>query len=107
MGDATLTPTGADTAPRSLPILYPGSCEPLKAVVHGMALSLAALMGAYNAAAWLRRRQSHLAINAVIYIAAVFWEQRHVAHHLIPCLPETTATQSAVDSDAAGEQRAA
>jgi hypothetical protein len=44
-------------------------------------------MGAYNAAAWVRRRQSHLAINATIYIAAVFWEQRHVAHHLLPCLP--------------------
>jgi hypothetical protein len=46
-------------------------------------------MGAYNAAAWVRRRQSHLAINATIYVAAVFWEQRHVAHHLLPCLPST------------------
>lgn len=72
-------------APRSLAILYPGSCEPLKAVIHGMALSLAAVMGAYNAAAWLRRRQRHLAVNAVIYLAAVVWEQRHVAQHRVLC----------------------
>jgi len=71
----------------SLAILYPGNCEPLKASFHGVALLLAAVMGAYNAAAWVRRRQSHLAINATIYIAAVFWEQRHVAHHLPLCLP--------------------
>jgi len=71
----------------SLGILDNGNCEPLKATIHGVALVLAAVMGAYNAAAWLRRRQSHLAINATIYIAAVFWEQRHVAHHLLPCLP--------------------
>lgn len=55
----------------SLAILYPGNCEPLKASFHGVALILAAVMGAYNAAAWVRRRQSHLAINATIYIAAV------------------------------------
>ena len=73
----------------SLPILYPGNCEPLKAAVHGVALVLAGVMGAYNVAAWLQRRQSHLAVNAVIYIAAAVWEQRHVAHHLIPCLPGT------------------
>ena len=71
----------------SLPILYPGHCEPLKAAFHGVALVLAGVMGAYNTAAWMRRRQSHLAVNAVVYIAAAFWEQRHVAHHLFPCVP--------------------
>ena len=76
------------TAPKtSLPILYPGNCEPLKAAFHAAALVLAGVMGAYNTAAWLRRRQSHLAINAVIYLAAAAWEQRHVSHHLYPCLP--------------------
>ena len=108
MGPDPLTPLGADTDPPSLAILYPGSCEPLKAIVHGMALSLAAVMGAYNAAAWLRRRQSHLAINAVIYFAAVFWEQRHVVHHMVPCLPDTTAAPgSGVAADPPGEQKAA
>jgi len=74
----------------SLGILDNGNCEPLKATIHGVALVLAAVMGAYNAAAWLRRRQSHLAINATIYIAAVFWEQQHVAHHLADCFPSTS-----------------
>lgn len=75
------------TAPiTSLAILYPGKCEPLKAAFHGAALVLAGVMGAYNIAAWLRRRQSHLAVNAVIYLAAACWEQRHVSHHMHPCL---------------------
>ncbi|MGH9370567.1 MAG: hypothetical protein ACRD15_03435 [Vicinamibacterales bacterium] len=78
-----------DAPKPSLPLLYPGNCEPLKAACHGLALVLAGLMGAYNTAAWLRRRQSHLAINAAIYMAAAFWEQRHVAHHLLSCLPST------------------
>ena len=78
------------TAPNiSLAILYPGKCEPLKAAFHGAALVLAGVMGAYNTAAWLRRRQSHLAINAVIYLAAACWEQRHVSHHMHPCLAVT------------------
>jgi len=83
---------------RSLAILYPGNCEPLKATFHGVALVLAAVMGAYNTAAWMRRRQSHLAINATIYIAAVIWEQRHVAHHLFPCFP--SASPASVDVNA-------
>lgn len=94
-----------DCENRSLAILYPGSCEPLKAVVHGMALSLAAVMGAYNLAAWLRRRQPHLALNAAVYIAAVLFEQRHVAHHLVPCLttkaPDTSGNQAAADQQIA------
>ena len=69
----------------SLPILDVGSCEPLKAAIHGTALGLCALMGLYNAAAWLKRRQAHLAINAVIYLAATYWEQRHVAQHIVRC----------------------
>jgi hypothetical protein len=63
-------------------VLYCGNCERLKAGVHGLALATAALCGAYNLAAWLVRRQRHLAINAVFYSAAVFWESKHVRHHL-------------------------
>ena len=65
-----------------LTVLQCGECEPLKAGVHGSALALAAVMGLYNAAAWLRRRDAHLAVNAVLYAALVAWEQKHVAHHL-------------------------
>jgi hypothetical protein len=94
-------------AERPLTILDVGCCEPLKAVVHATALGLAALMGAYNAAAWLRRRQSHLAVNAVIYIAAAFWEQRHVAHHLVPCLPPVPVSDGEEEDPAPDESRAA
>ena len=65
-----------------LNVLKCGSCEVLKAGVHGTALGLAVIMGVYNAAAWLRRREQHLAVNAVLYAALTAWEQKHVAHHL-------------------------
>jgi hypothetical protein len=65
-----------------LTVLKCGECEPLKASVHATALGLSALMGLYNAAAWLSRRDAHLAVNAVLYTALAAWEQHHVAHHL-------------------------
>lgn len=65
-----------------LPVLQCGNCEPLKAGFHAATLGLCAIMGLYNAAAWLSRRQRHLAVNAVIYTALTLWEERHVAHHL-------------------------
>lgn len=82
-----------------LNVLNSGSCEAFKTGVHATALGLAVVMGAYNAAAWLRRRQPHLAVNAVLYAALATWEQRHVAHHLAmlhrrrevgPAVPVTT-----------------
>jgi hypothetical protein len=74
-------------ARRALPILDVGCCEPFKAAIHGAAMGLTVLMGAYNAAAWLRRRQRHLAINAVIYLTAAIWEAHHVQEHVARCLP--------------------
>jgi hypothetical protein len=68
-----------------LPILKQGSCEPFKAVVHGASLGLCALMGLYNAAAWINRRERHLAVNALVYGLAVAWEHRLVARHLNAC----------------------
>ena len=65
-----------------LKVLKCGNCEPLKLGVHGAALGLAALCGLYNAAAWLSRRDRHLAVNAVLYAALIAFEQRHVAHHM-------------------------
>jgi hypothetical protein len=66
----------------NLTVLQCGECEPLKAGVHGSALAIVALMGLYNAAAWLKRRDTHLAVNAVLYAALAAWEQKHLAHHL-------------------------
>lgn len=65
-----------------LDVLECGSCEALKLGVHATTLGLAVMMGAYNAAAWLRRREQHLAVNAVLYAALIAWEREHVAHHL-------------------------
>ena len=39
------------------------NCEELKLGVHALALGVAALCGAYNAAAWFSRRERHLAIT--------------------------------------------
>ena len=63
-------------------MLQCGECEPLKAGVHGAAFGLFALMGLYNAAAWLSRRERHLAMNAVLYSVLTLWEQHHVTHHI-------------------------
>lgn len=68
-------------------ILDSGSCEPLKAGVHGVAFALAATCALYNTAAWIKRRQSHLAVNAVLYWTLAYWERVHVVHHLNACAP--------------------
>jgi len=65
-----------------LQVLKCGNCEELKLGVHAGALGLAALCGLYNAAAWLSRREAHLAVNTVLYVALTLWEQQHVVHHL-------------------------
>ena len=66
----------------TMDVLKCGRCETLKAGVHATALGLAVVMGLYNAAAWLTRREQHLAVNTVLYAALVAWEQKHVAHHI-------------------------
>ncbi len=65
-----------------LEVLKCGNCEELKAGVHATALGLFVVMGLYNTFAWLSRRESHLALNAVLYTALTAWEQQHVMHHL-------------------------
>jgi hypothetical protein len=65
-----------------LKVLKCGNCEELKLGVHGLTLGLATICGLYNAAAWLSRREKHLAVNAVLYAALIAFEQRHVAHHI-------------------------
>jgi|RhiMetStandDraft_4_1073278.scaffolds.fasta_scaffold86705_2 hypothetical protein len=65
-----------------LSIICHGRYEVLKASVHGVALSVAALCAVYNFAAWVGRRQRHSWINAVLYGALTAWEVHHVQHHL-------------------------
>ncbi len=80
-------------------VLSVGECEPLKATVHGVAVGIAGLCAAYNAAAWLHRRQVHLAINTVIYGAAVFWECCHVMSHLNECAPAAPVVEPPADDE--------
>ncbi len=64
-----------------LDILESGERETVKAAVHGVALALTLVMDAYNLAAWVRRRQGHLAVNTLVYSALAVFEYRHVRHH--------------------------
>ena len=78
-----------------LKLLQCGNCEPLKLGVHAAALGIAAVCGLYNAAAWLSRREQHLAVNTVLYAALIAFEQRHVLHHIaelrrLPATPDAT-----------------
>ncbi len=63
-------------------VLNSGNCERVKAAVHGVALATAAVCSGYNIAAWLVRRERHLAVNGLFYSAAVMVEIVHVRHHL-------------------------
>jgi hypothetical protein len=90
-----------------LPVLQCGSCEPLKAGIHATALGLLAVMGLYNAAAWLSRRDRHLAVNAVLYTMLCAWEQQHVAHHVALIRRGTAEDQPAAAEPAVAAQIAA
>ena len=75
-----------------LKVLKCGNCEELKLGVHALALGVAALCGAYNAAAWLSRRERHLAVNTLMYAALIAFEQQHVSHHIAEIRrPQTTS----------------
>lgn len=82
-------------------MLNVGQCEPLKAAVHGVLLATVTVCAAYNTAAWLKRRQRHLAINAVVYGIAIWWERAHVKHHLVACTPAEPARLALVVAPAA------
>jgi hypothetical protein len=77
-------------------VLKCGNCEELKLGVHAMALGLAALCGAYNAAAWLSRRERHLAVNAMLYAALIAFEHQHVTHHIAELRQPMTLPQQPV-----------
>ena len=89
-----------------LKVLECGNCEELKLGVHGLTMGLAVLCGLYNAAAWLSRREPHLAVNTVLYAALIAFEQRHVSHHMAEIRrPRETPTPipTAVDPAIAAE----
>lgn len=53
----------------------------VKAATHGALCALAGMCLVYNIAAWLRRRQQHSVVNAVVYAGLVAFEVMQVAHH--------------------------
>jgi hypothetical protein len=71
-----------DRMTMDLKVLKCGNCEELKLGVHALALGVAALCGVYNAAAWLSRRERHLAVNTIMYAALIAFERQHVSHHI-------------------------
>ena len=71
-----------DRMTMDLKVLKCGNCEELKLGVHALALGVAALCGLYNAAAWLSRRERHLAVNTLMYAALIAFERQHVSHHI-------------------------
>lgn len=60
----------------------PGHGERLKATIHAALGSLAALCTLYNATAWGRRRERHLAVNVILYAALTVFESAQVRRHL-------------------------
>ena len=82
-----------------LSIICHGRYEMLKAGVHSVALSVAALCAVYNFAAWVGRRQRHSWVNALVYGALTAWEVHHVLHHLncrvVPIAPPSDAKRAA------------
>jgi hypothetical protein len=63
-----------------------GEREVLKGAFHGAGGVLAALMAAYNIAAWCYRREPHLGVNAIVYTVATLWEVKQTAHHFERCV---------------------
>jgi hypothetical protein len=86
-----------------LKVLKCGNCEELKLGVHVLALGVAALCGAYNAAAWLSRREPHLAVNTLMYAALIAFEEQHVSHHIAEIRRPRTAAEPNADGLAIGE----
>lgn len=68
-----------------------GNQEAFKGGVHGAACAIAAMMAAYNIAAWCFRRERHLGANAVVYVMAVGWEVKQTLRHLRKCPPQGPA----------------
>ena len=62
-------------------LFYPGQSEGLKWAVHAGLFGLSAVCVAYNTAAWLLRREPHLARNVAIYAAIAAIERRQMERH--------------------------
>ena len=62
-------------------LFYPGKSETLKWSVHAGLFGLSAVCVAYNTAAWVLRREPHLARNVAIYAALAAVELSQMERH--------------------------
>ena len=53
----------------------------VKGAFHGAAACLIGVLGVYNAAAWCRRSELHLAVNTLVYGAVVLFECYQIGQH--------------------------
>jgi hypothetical protein len=79
----------------------PGEAETLKGAVHAAVCGLAVVCGLYNTAAWLKRRERHLGVNAILYAGLAFWEASHVRHHSRRCVDERSVRTTARSEETA------
>jgi hypothetical protein len=63
-------------------VLDAGSNETFKAAWHAALGILVGGAALYNVAAFCKRRERHLAINAVVYTAGTVLEVYHTLHHV-------------------------
>lgn len=59
-----------------------GEHESLKAGIHGAICGLAAVCTVYNVWAFCVRREPHLAVNGLVYLALTAFEQKKVTSHV-------------------------
>ena len=71
-------------------ILSKGSDEIYKGVLHAYLAGVLTVIGSYNLAAYLTRKDRHLLTNAIIYTVAVGWEIHQTWTHFSPAKPVPT-----------------
>lgn len=68
----------------------PGQSEPFKLAVHAALGTLAGACCLYNVVALLYRREQHLAVNTLLYVAITAIEVVQVKRHLETPLDDTS-----------------
>lgn len=71
-------------------MMQAGESETAKGGIHATIAGLAATCAIYNGCAWLKRRETHLAVNALLYAALWGWETYQTQHHWSRSTKEST-----------------
>lgn len=62
-------------------MMHAGESEAAKGGIHATIAGLAATCAMYNGIAWIKRREPHLAVNAVLYALLWGFETYQTHHH--------------------------